>query len=136
MTDFVASELLSPVPWVLAAVQTGLVSSVAVLQIRSTAPCLMWSLLRRMGLRRKDPMFWPRSGFAGMDREQWQDWSSGAAPNAFYRNLFYLLNCGYCLCFHLSWATSLAMLAAGAPAAVLLLAPLVFSLSVALLAAS
>jgi hypothetical protein len=121
--------------WVLAA-QWGLVTSLAVLQIKSTFPCLLFSLLRAVGWKKKDPMFWPERGFGDMDRNAWSDWSTTAASTWVGAKAFYLLNCGYCLCFHLTWTTSIAMLLVVGDPWCLLLAPVVFSLSVRSLAAS
>jgi hypothetical protein len=119
-----------------AVAQWGLVTSLAVLQIKSTLPCLVCAILRMAGWKKRDPLFWPERGFDGMDRDQWSDWSTTAASTWFGSKVFYLLNCGYCLCFHLTWTTSIVVLVAIRDPWSALLAPAVFALSVRSLSSS
>jgi hypothetical protein len=93
-------------PYEIFALQVSIVASVVILQIKSTLPCLLGSILQLTGFRRRDPLFWPREGMSKMTRDDWTDWASSAGGNWVEVKFFYLINCGYCLNFHLSWISS------------------------------
>ena len=110
-------------------IQTGIVASILILQIKSTLPCLLSSIAQMIGVKRNDKGFWPKKNISELTRSDWTDWSSTAAGNWIERKFFYLVNCGYCVNFHLCWISAIATYYITSDLLVLMATPLCFVVS-------
>lgn len=72
---------------------------------KADLPILLTRLLRGAGFHRRDPAFWPDdSEYKFWIRTQWERWlASHCRTTAAGRTFSKLLNCHYCVSFHLSW---------------------------------
>jgi hypothetical protein len=85
------------------------ITSFLTMWFKADLPILVTRFLRCMGLRRDDVEFWPDpSEYKFWVREQWSRWlSSRCRESALGRAFSHLLNCPYCVAFHLSWLCGL-----------------------------
>lgn len=89
------------------AAQIGISAMILIMQIKSTLPCLVSHFLKKVGFKSWDEGFWGDKDFLSMTREEWLDWSSTAAVTWVGETFLGLVNCPYCLNFHLTWTLTI-----------------------------
>lgn len=87
------------------------IASFLSLWFKADLPVLLTKILRSAGFRKDDREFWPDEiEYRFWIRDQWSRWlSSACRESSVGRFLSHLLNCPYCLGFHASWVSALAV---------------------------
>lgn len=92
------------------------IASFLAMWFKADLPVLLTKILRTCGWRKKRADFWPDDiEYEYWIRTQWAKWATVKFPNNPGKALVHVMNCPYCLSFHLGWLSGVISFLLGYP---------------------